>query len=103
LTADKGFYLPKETIHADLQADYLSGKPVANAKGNVAASTVDVQMKEFTTWEGTTDAGGHAKFEIKLPAYFVGQPLQKGDAFVRLEAKLTDSADHSETVGKNLT
>src|SRR5262249_38360585 len=40
------------------------------------------------------------KFEIKLPDYFVGQPLDKGNALVRLEVKITDTADHTETINK---
>src|SRR5262249_21356057 len=52
------------------------------------------------TWEGNTDAQGHASFEIKLPDYFVGQPLAKGDAIVKLEVKITDTADHTETITK---
>jgi hypothetical protein len=98
LTADKRFYLPKETLHADLQADYFFGKPVAGGKIKVTASTFDVQFRDFQAWEGKTDAHGHAKFDIKLPDYFVGQPLQKGDALVRLQVKLTDTANHTETI-----
>src|SRR5207253_3880014 len=30
LSVDKRFYLPRETIHADLQTDYFFGKRVAN-------------------------------------------------------------------------
>ena len=101
VTADKRYYLPKETIHADLQSDYFFGKPVANSKVKVVASTFDVAFKEFQTWEGKTDANGHLKFDIKLPDYFVGQPLQKGNAMVRLEVKLTDTADHTETVSRS--
>jgi hypothetical protein len=100
LTADKRFYLPKETLHADLQSDYFFGKPVAGGTLKVIASTFDVQFREFQTWEGKTDPNGHAKFEIKLPDYFVGQPLDKGNALVRLEAKITDTADHTETISK---
>ncbi|HXG08528.1 MAG TPA: MG2 domain-containing protein [Gemmataceae bacterium] len=100
VTADKRFYLPKETIHAELQADYFFGKPVAGARFKVTASTFDVQFREFQTYEGKTDERGHAQFEIKLPDYFVGQPLQKGDALVRLEIKITDTADHTETISK---
>jgi hypothetical protein len=100
LTADKRFYLPKETLHADLQTDYFFGKPVAGGKVKVTASTFDVQFREFQTWEGETDPSGHAKFEIKLPDYFVGQPLDKGNALVRLEVKVTDTADHTETISK---
>src|SRR5262249_8871799 len=97
VTADKKFYLPKEVVKPELQSDYVFGKPVARAKVKVTASTFDVAFKDFATWEGKTDEGGHAKFEIKLPDYFVGQPLAKGNALVRLEVKVTDTADHSET------
>lgn len=98
LSTDKKFYLPKETVKAELQCDYFFGKPVAGATVKVSASTFDVQFKEFARWEGKTDANGHVKFEMKLPDYFVGQPLQKGDALVRFEVTVTDTAEHSETI-----
>jgi hypothetical protein len=98
--ADKSYYLPKETIHAELQSDYFFGKPVAGSKVKVTASTFDVRFHDFLTWEGKTDDAGHAKFEIKLPDAFVGQPLQKGNALVKLEVKITDTADHTETIVK---
>jgi hypothetical protein len=98
--ADKAFYLPKETIKAELQSDYFFGKPVAGGKVKVTASTFDVAFKDFQTWEGKTDANGHTSFEVKLPDYFVGQPLAKGDAIVKLEVKVTDTADHTETITK---
>ncbi len=100
LKADKRFYLPRETIHADVQIDYFFGKPVAGGKVKVTASTFDVAFKDFQTWEGKTDAQGHVQFDIKLPDYFVGQPLTKGNALVKLEAKITDTADHTETITK---
>ena len=37
---------------------------------------------------------------FELPDYFVGQPLQKGNGLVKLEVKVLDSADHSETITK---
>src|SRR5260370_40275643 len=91
--------MPKETLHRDLQSVYFFGKPVAGGPVKVTASTFDVQFREFQTWEGKTDPKGHAKFELKLPDYFVGQPLDKGNALVRLEVKITDTADHTETIG----
>jgi 5-hydroxyisourate hydrolase-like protein (transthyretin family) len=100
VTADKKFYLPKEVIHADLQSDYFFGKPVARAKVHVTASTFDVAFKDFLTWDGTTDADGHVKFDVQLPDYFVGTPLAKGDALVKVEVKITDTADHTETITK---
>ena len=100
LKADKSYYVPKETVQGELQINYFHGKPVTEGKIKVSACTFDVQFKEFQTWEGTTDKNGHAKFEIKLPDYFVGQPLQKGNALVRLEVKVTDTADHAETINR---
>jgi len=101
--ADKTFYLPKEKINATLQTDYFFGKPVSNGKVSVEASTFDIQFRKFQTWEGHTDANGHAKFEIQLPDYFVGQPLQKGNAMVKLDVKVTDTADHAETITRTYT
>src|SRR6266545_2888908 len=103
VTSDKSFYLPKETIKAELQSDYFFGKPVANAKLEVTAETFDVAFRKFQTWNGKTDANGHAKFEIQLPDYFVGQPLAKGNALVKLDVKVTDTADHSETISRSYT
>ena len=90
--ADKTFYLPKEKVVVDLQSDYFFGKPVANSKVEVVASTFDVAFKEFIKWKGTTDANGHVKFDIQLPDYFVGQPLQSGNAIVKLDVKVLDNA-----------
>ena len=98
LTTDKKFYLPKETVKAELQCDYFFGKPVAGAAVKVSASTFDVEFKEFARWEGKTDSNGHVKFEIILPDYFVGQPLQRGNALVKFEVTVTDTAEHSETI-----
>ncbi len=99
--ADKTFYLPKETVKVELQSDYFFGKPVANSKIEVTASTFDVAFKEFHKWKGETDANGHAKFEIQLPDYFVGQPLQAGNAIVKFDVTVLDNADHKETVTKS--
>jgi 5-hydroxyisourate hydrolase-like protein (transthyretin family) len=100
LSTDKTFYLPKETVKGNLRVDYFFGKPVAKAQVEVKASTFDVAFKEFHSWKGKTDERGHAEFQIKLPNYFVGLPLQKGNALVRLEVKVTDTADHSETISR---
>src|SRR5262245_8959222 len=100
LSTDKTFYLPKETIKGNLRVDYFFGKPVGRGAVEVKASTFDVAFKEFHTWKGKTDEQGHVKFEIKLPSYFVGTPLQKGNALVRLEVKVTDTADHAETTSR---
>jgi hypothetical protein len=94
--ADKTFYLPKEKVQVELQSDYTFGKPVNKAKIEVTASTFDIQFREFHKWTGTTDDNGHAKFDIQLPDYFVGQPLAKGNGLVKLEVSVVDTADHRQ-------
>lgn len=103
VTADKKFYMPKETIRGSVQTDYFFGKPVANSKVKITASTFDVEFRKFQSWEGETDANGHVKFEIKLPDYFVGQPLQKGNGLVKLDVEVKDTADQKQSIVKNFT
>ncbi len=100
---DKTWYLPKETVKGTLQVGYFFGKPVSGGDVKIKASTFDVQMKEFAAATTKTDAKGAAEFEIKLPDYFVGQPLEKGNAYVQFEITVTDTADHSETVTKTFS
>jgi hypothetical protein len=83
-----------------LQVDYFFGKPVAEGKVTIDASTFDVAFKKFTSFVGTTDKAGHVKFEIKLPDYFVGQPLTSGNAIVKLDAKVIDTAEHAESLSR---
>lgn len=96
--ADKAFYLPKEKIQVELQSDYTFQKSVNKAKVEVTASTFDIQFREFHKWTGTTDDNGHAKFDIQLPDYFVGQPLAKGNALVKLDISVVDSTEHRQVV-----
>jgi alpha-2-macroglobulin family protein/MG2 domain-containing protein/macroglobulin-like protein len=99
---DKQYYLPKQTIKGKIQADYFFGKPVAGSEVTIKASTFDVAFKEFASLTGTTDENGTWEFELKLPDYFVGQPLQKGDAIAKLEVKVKDTADHKEKSTKSI-
>lgn len=97
----KAFYLPKEKIEGSIQADYFFGKPIARGKVEITASTFDVEFRKFATWRGETDANGNVKFELQLPDYFVGQPLQKGDAIVKLDVKVVDTAGQVVKVAKS--
>jgi len=94
---DKTFYLPGELLIGDIQADYFFGKPVAG-KVTVKLSTFDIGFNDFATVEGTLDASGHFQFSQQLPSFFAGQPLEQGNAFVKIETTVTDTADHKETI-----
>ena len=102
LKTDRRFYQPGETVKAELQVNYFFGKPVAGGKVQVKCSKFDVGYVDFQVLDGQTDAAGHFSFEVKLPASFVGQPLEAGKASAKLEIAVTDTADHKETITKNV-
>jgi len=95
-TKDKKFYTPGEILKGDLQVDYFFGKPVSNGKVLVKLSTFDFEFKQVAEIKGNTDKNGHFTFEMKLPDYLVGQPLDKGGAAVLLDLEVIDNADHKE-------
>lgn len=100
ITADKTFYLPQETIKGEIQVDYMFGKPVAGGEVTIKAATFDVEFKPFEEIITQTDEQGHASFELTLPDYFVGQPLEQGNALVKLEVSVKDQADHTQKAAR---
>ncbi|NLX07663.1 MAG: hypothetical protein GXY33_21200 [Phycisphaerae bacterium] len=103
LTTDRKFYQPGDTVKGEIQVDYFFGKPVAGGKVAIACAKFDVEYVDFEQIEGKTDENGHYAFEVKLPEHFVGQPLEQGKASVKFEVKVTDTADHKETITRNVT
>ena len=99
---DRNFYQPGETVKGDIQVDYFFGKPVTSGKVEIKCSKFDVAYEDFQIIEGKTDKQGHYSFEVRLPAYFVGQPLEAGKASAKFEIKVTDTADHKESITKNI-
>ncbi|MBD3308072.1 hypothetical protein GF339_16625, partial [candidate division KSB3 bacterium] len=96
LNTDKRYYQPGETLHGDLQVDYFFGKPVSGATVVLTCSKFDTQFETFAELKGKTDDTGHYEFDVQLPEYFVGQPLEQGNTFVKLDASVVDTADHEE-------
>ncbi|MBN2310627.1 MAG: hypothetical protein JXR94_16765 [Candidatus Hydrogenedentes bacterium] len=92
----KDYYLPGETLTGEVQADYFFGKPVSEGRVHIVASKFEIGFEEFAELDGTLDGNGHWTFELPLPAYFAGTPIEQGAASVRLEAVVTDTADHRE-------
>ncbi len=99
---DRSFYLPRQVLKGTVRSDYFFGKPVSGGKVVVKASTFDVAFKTFATLKGRTGKDGSFKFSLKLPAHFVGQPLHKGDARVKLEVKVKDTANHTQQTIRSL-
>ncbi|MCC6442607.1 MAG: type II secretion system protein GspG [Armatimonadetes bacterium] len=98
LATDRTFYMPNQTVSGKIQTDYFFGKPVSGGKVRIKFSTFDFQFKDFAEVDGKTDERGFLRFEQKLPDYFVGQPLEQGSALVKIEASVTDGANHEEKV-----
>lgn len=95
-SSDKEFYLPGEKLSGDIDVQYFFGKPVAQGKVKITTYRYDIGFQQEATIDGKTDGNGKYHFEYDLPDYFVGEPLEKGDAFIRLDIEVIDQANHSE-------
>ena len=96
-------YQPGDHVTGTVRANYFFGKPVDNAELSMKASAMDVSMFEVASANGKTDTEGSYHFDLTLPKYFAGRPLNHGAARVLIEATVKDSAGHSETRGQPIT
>jgi hypothetical protein len=98
LDTDKQYYMPGERIEGTIDVQYFFGKPVTNARVRITTYRYDIGFQKEAVIDGATDDQGICHFSYELPEYFVGEPLEKGDAFVRLDVEVTDKANHSEKI-----
>ena len=96
-------YRPGDHVTGTVRAHYFFGKPVDNAELSMKASAMDVSIFEVASANGKTDTEGSYHFDLTLPKYFAGRPLNHGAARVLIEATVKDSAGHSETRGQPIT
>lgn len=96
IKTDKSFYSPGEHITGRINTVYFFGKPVNGGKVTISLYTFDVEYKKAGEIIGTTDKEGNYSFDVPLPFYFIGQPIEKGGARVRLDIEITDKAEHTE-------
>ena len=96
-------YRPGNRVTGTVRANYFFGKPVDHAKVAVKISGMDVQIFEAASTAGKSDAAGDYRFDIKLPSYFAGRPLNQGATRALVEAVVTDGAAHAETRGEPIT
>jgi hypothetical protein len=96
-------YRPGDHVTGTVRANYFFGKPVDDAEITIKASSIDLATFDITSNRGTTDGEGNYEFDLRLPNYFVGRPLDHGAARVLVEATVKDSAGHSETRGEPIT
>lgn len=102
LTTEKPYYLPGDVVKGTVQADYFFGKPVAGSEVTMELNTIDIGVTKLAELKGKTDATGGYKFEFTLPNNFVGQPFEQGKAVIGLQAKVKDTADHTQEANKSV-
>lgn len=95
-------YRPGDHVTGTVRANYFFGKPV-EGEISVKASGMDVAVTELASAQGKTDHEGSYRFDLKLPTYFAGRPLEHGLARVLVEASVKDTAGHSESRGEPIT
>lgn len=96
-------YLPSETVTGTVSGEYFFGKKVKNSRVTIDLSTFDVAFHRIARVEGRTDEEGVYNFSLDLPAYFVGQPLDKGRGMLKFDVAIIDGAGHEEHVTDTLT
>lgn len=96
-------YRPGDRVTGIVRASYFFGKPVEGGEITVKATGMDVAQFEAGSVQGKTDHEGAYHFDLKLPGYFAGRPLNQGAARVLVEATVKDSAAHAETRGQPVT
>jgi uncharacterized protein YfaS (alpha-2-macroglobulin family) len=96
-------YRPGDHVTGTIRANYFFGKPVDHAAVTVKASSMDVAVFEAASAAGQTDKDGAYHFDLQLPDYFAGRPINQGAARVLIEATVKDSAAHTEARGEPVT
>jgi hypothetical protein len=96
-------YRPGDHVTGTVHANYFFGKPVDRAEITVAASAADIGVAEVASVRGMTDNDGAYRFDLRLPDYFAGKPLDHGVARVLIEARVKDNASHTESRGEPIT
>lgn len=96
-------YRPGEHVTGIVHANYFFGKPVEGGEIALKATGMDVALNDAGSANGKTGADGTYRFDIRLPSYFAGRPLQGGAAPVVVEATVKDTSGHAETRGEPIT
>ncbi len=96
-------YRPGDHVSGKVQANYFFGKALDGAEVSVKAEGMDITTFTAASVEGKTDHDGAYHFDLQLPGYLAGRPLDRGAAKVLIEATVKDTAGHSESRGEPIT
>ncbi len=95
LSADRGWYLPGQTISGTVEARYFFGKPCNGAHVHLQALPGSgLGEKPLAQVTGDADADGCFHYHITLPDTLYGSAQHGGNAVVTLNATVTDKAGH---------
>ncbi|MCA9546373.1 MAG: hypothetical protein KC613_18335, partial [Myxococcales bacterium] len=100
LDLDRAVYFAGDRIVGTVRARYFFGEAVAGGQVSLSASTVDAGETVFANLQGATNAEGLYQFEIQVPDYIVGQPLEQGGGLINLALEVTDTAGQARTVSQ---
>ncbi len=102
LELDRAVYLAGQTVEGVVRARYFFGEPVAGGSVAVEAVTLDAQRTVFAQTQGMTNAEGLYSFEVTLPDYIVGLPLEQGGGLVELAIAVEDTAGQRREVSRTI-
>jgi hypothetical protein len=97
---DRDVYFAGDRIVGTIHAKYFFGEAVAGATVALTASTLDAGETVFANLQGATNENGLYRFEISVPDYIVGLPLEQGGGLIQLALAVTDSAGQARTVSQ---
>jgi uncharacterized protein YfaS (alpha-2-macroglobulin family) len=101
LSTDRTYYLPGQTLRGEIHSEYFFSKPVTGTV-KIIVSTFEAEISKIAEISGETDINGNFAFELELPRYFVGLPLEKGMALLLLNVTVIDKAGHIERVTRSI-
>src|SRR3984885_4205831 len=96
-------YRPGDHVSGTVQANYFFGKALDGAEVSVKAEGMDVTTFTAAAVEGKTDHEGAYHFDLQLPGYLAGRPLDRDASKVLIEATAKDTAGHPESRGEPIT
>ncbi len=101
LELDRQVYLAGSTLMGTVHARYFFGQAV-EGQIRVEGATHDVARTLFAEVQGETNEEGLFQFEMQLPPYMVGLPLEQGGGLVELSVHATDSAGQERSLSRTL-
>ena len=98
----ESWYVVQDTIEGSLNASYVFGEPIQG--------TVEIDARTYYgEWDTIADFSGNlvdGLFNSTLPlssSYFVGLDINQGNAYLELNATITDTSGHSEKKSRMVT